>query len=72
MSPRTFFPLFALIGAIGYFFYRGQCARSAAHEVKDDVTRWEGEGGNVPSVATPEPRVVPQSSLRGDGEHVRH
>ncbi len=62
MNARTFLPLFALFGAIGYCYYRGRCAKSAAREIKEDVTRWEGEGGNVPAVATPTPRVVPQPS----------
>ena len=31
--------------------------------LKEDVTRWEGEGGNVPAVATPSPAPAPSSSV---------
>ena len=63
-------------GALGYCYYRG-CDVNASKlakkaEKKEDLTRWEGEGGNVPAVATPSPVVIPQSSLpQGDGA-LRH
>ena len=59
----------ALVGIAGlaafvsYCFYKGQCSRSAKTEVKEDLRRWEGEGGNVPAVATPSPAPVPESSI---------
>ena len=56
--------LFALAaGALGYCYYRGYEARSHKVAVKEDLTRWEGEGGNVPAVATPSPAPQPQSSF---------
>jgi hypothetical protein len=59
-------------GALGYCYYRGCDVKSSKVEAKQDLTRWEGEGGNVPAVATPAPVVVPQTSLpQGDGA-IRH
>jgi hypothetical protein len=55
----------ALAGAaagVGYCYYRGACARAHKHEVKQELTRWEAEGGNVPEVDTPTPQAKPQSS----------
>jgi hypothetical protein len=52
-------------GALGYCYYRG-CdvnARKARTTVKEEVTRWEGEGGNVPAVATPSPAPQPAASV---------
>lgn len=69
--------LFALAaGALGYCYYRG-CDLKASKvakkvERKQELARWEDEGGNVPAVATPSPVVIPQSSLpQGDGA-MRH
>ena len=52
--------------ALGYCYYRGcevnaQAAKKGA--IKEDLNRWEAEGGNVPSVATPSPAPVPPSSF---------
>ena len=58
-------------GALGYCYYRGCDAKSTKVAVKEDVTRWEGEGGNVPAVATPSPAPVPQSALPS-GDPLRH
>jgi len=56
--------LFALTaGALGYCYYLGREVRTHRQAVKEDVTRWEGEGGNVPAVATPSPAPTPQSSV---------
>ncbi|MEO5693376.1 MAG: hypothetical protein ABIQ72_09655 [Usitatibacter sp.] len=59
--------------ALGYCYYRGCEVKKHSHKtaVKEDLTRWEGEGGNVPAVATPAPVVTPRSS-RPDGEPLRH
>jgi hypothetical protein len=55
-------------GALGYCYYRGSGLKSHKVEAKEDLTRWEGEGGNVPAVATPAPVVTPRSSTPdGDG-----
>ena len=58
-------------GALGYCYYRGCDAKSNKVGVKEEVTRWEGEGGNVPAVATPSPAPVPTSSLPS-GDPLRH
>ena len=59
-------------GALGYFYYRGRDVRAHSHKaaVKEDLTRWEGEGGNVPAVATPSPVVIPRGPA-GEGS-LRH
>ena len=55
-------------GALGYFYYCGRNAR-ARGAVREDLSRWEGEGGNVPSVATPSP--APARAPFADPE-IRH
>ena len=52
-------------GALGYCYFRGCEAKSRLGKtaVKEDLTRWEGEGGNVPAVATPSPAPQPQGSF---------
>ncbi|MGZ5032854.1 MAG: hypothetical protein ACXWAC_06610 [Usitatibacter sp.] len=35
-------------GVLGYCYYLGQSARKTKGAVKEDLRRWEGEGGNVP------------------------
>ena len=58
-------------GALGYCYYRGCETKSLKTVVKEDLTRWEGEGGNVPAVATPSPAPQPQSSFP-QGDVQRH
>ena len=58
-------------GALGYCYYRG-CNTAPKKVVKEDLTRWEGEGGNVPAVATPSPAPTPQSSSPSASEPLRH
>lgn len=48
-------------GVLGYCYWRGHEARRGP-ALKDELQRWEGEGGNVPSVATPAPRALPQGA----------
>jgi hypothetical protein len=69
---KTFLALSGLAAFVGYCFYRGQCAKATKTEVKEDLGRWEGEGGNVPAVATPSPAPVPQSSYTAPGSEARH
>ncbi|HYC35463.1 MAG TPA: hypothetical protein VEC19_03505 [Usitatibacter sp.] len=57
-------------GVLGYCYKRGLEARARKGSLKEEVTRWEGEGGNVPSVAAPSPTMPP--AFRGDGADVRH
>lgn len=60
-------------GVLGYCYYCGQNARVRKTAVKEDLNRWEGEGGNVPSVATPSPAPAPTSSYPAGGDNiVRH
>ena len=62
-------------GMVGYCYYAGRCSKDArAHKVglKEEVTRWEGEGGNVPAVATPSPAPVPASSYPQPDAPLRH
>jgi len=63
----------ALVGAVsglGYCYWRGSCARHTKREIKEDITRWEAEGGNVPEVETPTPQVNPRSSYLGTGDEI--
>ena len=48
---------------LGYCYYRGTGVRRKGGEGKEDLTPWEGEGGNVPTVATPTPQAKPESSI---------
>ena len=50
-------------GVLGYCYYMGQNSRTRRVAIKEDLNRWEGEGGNVPAVATPSPAPVPESSI---------
>ena len=59
-------------GALGYCYYCGQKARAQRVGVREEVNRWEGEGGNVPAVATPSPAPVPQVSFPESDPNVRH
>jgi hypothetical protein len=61
-----------LAAFVTYCFNRGQTARVMKREVKEDLGRWEGEGGNVPAVATPSPAATPQSSFPAGEPDVRH
>ena len=59
---RAVLGIAGLATLVGYCFYRAQGTPQVKKEVKEDLRRWEGEGGNVPAVATPSPVVTPQSS----------
>ena len=45
--------------AVGYCYYCGRNARGRTALRKEELHRWEGEGGNVPSVSTPTPATQP-------------
>ena len=62
----------ALTGFVAYCFQRGSGPRREASEAKEDLKRWEGEGGNVPAVATPSPAPQPRSSYPDSGSERRH
>ncbi len=60
-------------GVLGYCYYIGQNARARKGAIKEDLHRWESEGGNVPAVATPSPAPTPASSYpAGEDNIVRH
>ena len=59
-------------GFLGYCYYCGVNARARKGAIKEDLTRWEGEGGNVPAVATPSPAPTPRTSYPLGDDQVRH
>lgn len=64
--------MFALAaGAVGYCYFRGCEVKQKKVGVKEDLHRWEAEGGNVPAVATPSPAPIPASSFP-QGAQARH
>lgn len=69
---KTLVAVAAIAGFVTYCFYRGRTENARRVAQKHDLTRWEGEGGNVPQVATPSPAPVPQSSYPGNGTDARH
>jgi hypothetical protein len=70
MTKKMLLTVAGLAAFVSYCFHRSQGARAAKAEIKEDLGRWEGEGGNVPTVATPSP--VPQSSYPSPGSAARH
>ena len=59
-------------GVLGYCYYTGRKVRTSKLGLRQEVNRWEGEGGNVPSVATPSPAPVPRASFPEADPNVRH
>ena len=72
MTNKILLTVAGLAAVVSYSLYRGQSAKAAKTEIKEDLGRWEGEGGNVPAVATPSPAPVPQSSYPSPGSAARH
>jgi len=72
MTNKMLLSVAGLAAAVSYCFYRGQCAKAVKAEVKEDLGRWEGEGGNDPSVATPSPAPTAQSSFPAPRTEARH
>jgi hypothetical protein len=72
MRTSTFLALAGLAAFITYCFKRGEGVRTMKREVKEDLGRWEGEGGNVPAVATPSPAPTPRSSFPAGDNDIRH
>jgi len=72
MLPLIPIAIAGALGGLGYCYWRGACAHSAKHEIKQDLTRWEDEGGNVPAVDTPAPMARPQSSYPPRANELRH
>lgn len=50
-------------GLAGYCYHIGRQARLQRSGRREEVSRWEGEGGNVPSVATPSPSPSPSPGV---------
>ena len=59
-------------GLVGYCYYTGRQARVRKDVKREEVNRWEGEGGNVPTVATPSPAPVPRMSFPEGDPNTRH
>ena len=72
MTNKMLVSIAGLAGLVGYCFHRGQCAKAVKAEIKEDLGRWEGEGGNDPAVATPSPAPTPQSSYLAPRTEARH
>ena len=72
MTNRMLLSIAGLTAFMSYCFHRGQAAQAGKAAVKQDLHRWEDEGGNVPQVATPSPAPVPQNSHPGNGATQRH
>ena len=59
-------------GVLGYCYYTGSQERLRKSGSREAVNRWEGEGGNVPAVATPTPAPVPKASFPEVDPNIRH
>ena len=49
-------------GAIGYCYFRGKSARALRGGLREEVARWEGEGGNPARAATAQPPADPMAT----------
>jgi hypothetical protein len=72
MTNKMLLTVAGLAALVSYAFYRGRHAKAVTAGIKEDLGRWEAEGGNVPAVATPSPAPVPQSSYPSPGSAARH
>jgi hypothetical protein len=71
MTGKLVVGIAGLAAFVSYCFWRGQGARESKREAKEDLGRWEGEGGNVPAVATPSPAAAQLASFPAQSD-VRH
>ncbi|HZZ93876.1 MAG TPA: hypothetical protein VFE23_15045 [Usitatibacter sp.] len=71
MRIGGFIALAGLAAFIAYCFRRNAQLRAEGLEARDDLKRWEAEGGNVPAVATPSP-AAPATYVPGGDPNVRH
>ena len=53
----------AAAGAAALGYLRTLNARTQKKELKEEITKWEDEGGNVPQVPTPAPVAAPERSV---------
>ena len=72
MRTATLLTVAAFAAFVAYAVSRGKTTHGAKRQVKEDLNRWEGEGGNVPAVATPSPAPTPQSSYPSPDGGMRH
>ena len=71
MRFGSFIALTGLAAFITYCFRRNEELRMARLQSREEIGRWEAEGGNVPAVATPAPTVAIPYVPGGD-PNVRH
>jgi hypothetical protein len=72
MRTASLVAIAGLAAFVTYCLNRGENLKSAKHQVKQDLNRWEDEGGNVPAVATPSPSPAPAQNLPGANADLRH
>jgi hypothetical protein len=70
MRIGSFIAVAGLAAFIAWCFSRNQQLRVARREARDEIGRWEDEGGNVPAVATPAP--TPATYVPGGDPNIRH
>ena len=71
MRLASFIAFAGLAAFVAYCFRRNQELRAVGRQSREEIGRWEAEGGNVPAVATPSPAVVTPYAPGGD-PNVRH
>jgi len=69
MNSRALLALLAAGGILAVCFNLGRNARKTKSAVKEDLRRWEDEGGNVPAVATPSPQPGTYPGLDMEARH---
>ncbi len=72
MTNKMLLSVAGLAAFVSYCLYRGKNAQAAKATVKEELRRWEDEGGNVPQVATPSTPPVPKTSHPGNGAEAHH
>jgi len=70
MRMGSFIALAGLAAFVAWCFRRNDQLRAVRAQAREEIGRWETEGGNVPAVATPSP--VPSTYAPGGDPNVRH
>jgi hypothetical protein len=60
--PRPTWLAAGMLGILGFLWYRDWSRQRAERSLGKEVEKWEGEGGNVPDVATVHPTALPPST----------